>query len=132
MVRGCAALKTPFSRSLSSSLRLPFSACFSSLRPPFQQKSHFFTNFAVLEPKFTKISVPKPQILQNFSSKASYWPKIQFFKPYLFSKTCSFSPYFSCLAVLSCSLSSHLRSKFRGGGHLYLKLDIIPVKKSRD
>ena len=35
-----------------------------------------------------KISVPKPQIWQNFRPKASYWPeywlKIQFFKPLFF------------------------------------------------
>ena len=118
VVRGCAVLKTHFSRSLSSSLRPPFqaiSACFSSLRPPFQQKSQFFTNFAVLEPKFSKNSVPNPQILQNFSSKASmilaqnsvpykhlFFPKNQFFQPLFF--------------VNGRSLSPHLRSKFRGGG----------------
>ena len=113
-LRGCAALKTHFSRSLSS-----------SLRPPFQQKLQFFTNFAVLDPKFTKKSVPKPQILQNFSSKASmilaqnsvpykplFFPKNQFFQPLFF--------------VPGRSLSPHLRSKFGGGGALVFEVGYHP------
>ena len=59
---------------------------FQFFKTPFQQKSQIFTKFAVLEPKFMKTSVPKPQILQNFSSKASIWAKIQFFKPPIFEK----------------------------------------------
>ena len=70
------------------------SACFSSLKPPFQQKSQKFTKFAVLEPKFT----------QNFHSKASDLAKIQFFKPYFFfSKIQFFKPYFFSQKLSSLS-----------------------------
>ena len=93
-VQGRAALKAPFSRSLSSSLRPPFQHVSVLLGPPFQQKSQFFTKLAVLEPKFTKISVTRPQILQNFSSKASNWAKIYFFKPLFFPKNQFFKPLF--------------------------------------
>ena len=95
---GRAALKTPFSRSLSCSLR-PNSACFSSLRPLFNKKLQFFTKFAVIESKFQfqslkfcKISVPKPQLGQN--------PVLQ--TPFFFSKkgNNSLSPYLLCLAML--------------------------------
>ena len=58
---GRAANKTPFSRSLSSSLRPQFSYQFS--RSPFQQKLQIVTKFAILESNFTKISVPQPQTL---------------------------------------------------------------------
>ena len=66
--------------------RPPFQHVSNSLRPLFNKKSQSFTKFAILEPRFIKVSVPKPRILQNFSSKASNWAKIQFFKPLLFPK----------------------------------------------
>ena len=69
-------LRPPFHALSEVPYKTPISACFSSLRPHFQQKSQFFTKLAVLEPKFRKISVPNTQILQNFSSKASNWVKI--------------------------------------------------------
>ena len=84
--RGYAALKALFSHPLSSSLRPPFHH-FSMLqffKTPFSTKSHIFTKFAILEPKFTKILVPKPQIWQNFSFKASSLGQNQFFKPLFF------------------------------------------------
>ena len=49
--------------------KTPILACFSFLRPPFQQKSQILQNFP-LEPKF----------MQNFLSRASNLAKIQFFK----------------------------------------------------
>ena len=91
---------------------------FQFFKTPFQQKLQIFTNFAVLEPKFTKISVPKPQILQNFSSKASNWAKIQFFKPYFFPKNQFFKPLFF---VPDRSLSPHLRPS---GSHTYTKMKV--------
>ena len=83
--------------------KTPISACFSSLRPPFQQKSQIFTKFVILEHKFTTILVPKPQILQNFSSKARFQrlklnlgPNSVLQGPIFFQKISSLSPYFSC------------------------------------
>ena len=87
---------------------------FQFFKTLFQQRSQIFTKFAILEPRFTKISVPKPQIWQNFSSKASNWHKIQFFKPLFFPKNQFFKPLFF---VPGRSLSPHLRPF--GATHIY-------------
>ena len=91
---------------------------FQFFKTLFSTKIAFFTKFAVLEPKFTKISVAKPQILQNFSSKASNWTKIQFFKPPLFQKNQFFKPLF---LVPTRSLNPHLRPF---GPHTYTKMKV--------
>ena len=125
VVRGWRPLRPPF-HALSSA-KTPISACFSSLRPPFQQKSQFFTNFAVLESiklwkfhfqsrKFCKISVPKPHIGQDIGSKFS-----------------SLRPYFSPKSVLSVPIfrtwpffnSGFFKSPFSvkvGGGALVFEV----------
>ena len=104
-MRGRAALKTSFSRSLSSSLRPPFQHV-SVFKTPSQQELQIFSKFAILEPKFTKISVPKPLILQNFSFKATNGAKIQFFKPLFLPKNQFIKSLFF---VPDRSLSPHLQ-----------------------
>ena len=112
-VRGHAALKESLFTLSQQFPKTPISACFSSLRPLFNKK------FTILEPIFTKISVPKPQIWQNFSSKASNWYKIKFFKLLFLSQKVSFlSPLF---LVPDCSLSPHLRPF---GLHTYTKMKV--------
>ena len=73
-VRGCAALKTPFSCMFQ----------FQFFKTPFSTKITNFIKFGILQPKFP----------QNFHSKALNSAKIQFFKPYFFQKFCSLSPIF--------------------------------------
>ena len=89
-VRGCAALKTPFSRSLSSSLRPPHFSTFQFFKAPFSTKITNFTKFVILE----------INLMQNFRSKASNLAKIQFFKPYFFKILSSLSPIFFKESVL--------------------------------
>ena len=62
--------RPPFHALSAVPYETPISACFSSLRPPFQQKSQIL-QFVVLEPNFTKISVPKPLIFQKKISSLS-------------------------------------------------------------
>ena len=97
--------------------KTPISACFSSLRTYFQQKSQFFTKLAFLEPKFRKILVSKTQILQNFSSKASNWVKIHSSSsPYFFPKN-QLSPYF-------CAWPFFKPHLWPFGPHTYTKMKV--------
>ena len=62
-VRGRAAIKTPFSGSLSSSLRLdPHFSMFKFFETPFSTK---ITKFAALEPKLTKIPFQSLKLGKN-------------------------------------------------------------------
>ena len=82
---------------------------FQFFKTPFSTKTQIVNKFAILGPKFSKISVPKPQIEQKFSSLN---PGFFFF----ISKNQFFMPLFF---VLDHSLSLHLRSF---GLHTYTKM----------
>ena len=76
---GCAALKTPFSHSLSSSLRPPFSMFQSFSKTLFSTNITNFTKFAILEPKFVQKAVPKPKFWQKISSLSPMFFKKKIF-----------------------------------------------------
>ena len=114
---GVRPLRPPF-HALSAVPYDPHFSTFPFFKTPFSTKIANFTKFAILEPKFTKISVPKPQILQNFSSKASNWAKIQFFKLLFFPRNQFFKPLFF---MPDRSLSPHFRPF---GPHTYTKMKV--------
>ena len=107
-VPGCAALKTPFSRSFTDQFpKTAISTCFSSVTPPFPQKSQFFTKIcrstAEIYPKFLFQSVKsgqiqffKPYIIQKiqFFKKKKKKKKKKFFKPLVLVPTRPLSPHF--------------------------------------
>ena len=101
----CAAVKTPFSRSLSCYTRPPFSTFFGSTRPYFNQKSQNFPSFPFKMPNFGKFSVLNPTNRSKFSSesfnlgqksvlKAAFCRNNQFNKPPNFVPNHSTSPHF--------------------------------------
>ena len=74
---------------------------FQFFKTPFSTKITDFTNFAVLEAKFTQNFRPKASNLAKIQFfKHYFFPKIQFFKPHIFHKIGSLSPYFWRLPVL--------------------------------
>ena len=80
-------LRPPFHALLSQQFpKTPISACFRPLRPPLHQKSQICTKFAILESKFTKISVPKASNFAQFKFQSLKLGQIQFFKPLFLPK----------------------------------------------
>ena len=71
-VRGRAALKTPFSCSLSSFLRPPFQLV-SVLYDPFLTKITNFTKFAVLELNLSNISVTFSRMWSAKNRRSPIW-----------------------------------------------------------
>ena len=84
-VRGCAALKTPFSRLSCSSQESHFKQKSQFTRPPFEKfgnfsfySLNFHPNFNSQAPQIWKFSVHKPPNLEIFSSQAPKYGNFQF------------------------------------------------------